>query len=64
MSKSTLKNRLFTKRLEIKRRDFLTLTTESNYWWFSRHASKLNYHASEKLNRSPFNKLSQETEIS
>lgn len=32
------------------------------YWWFSRHASKLNYHASENQNRLPFNKLSQEIE--
>jgi len=33
-------------------------------WWFSRHASKLNYHASEKYNHLPFNKLGQEIEIS
>ena len=32
------------------------------YWWFSRHANKLNYHASEKWNHLPFNILSQEIE--
>ena len=30
---------------------------------FSRHASKLNYHASEKYNRLPFNESRQEIEI-
>ena len=37
---------------------------DRSYWWFSRHASKLNYHASEKQSRLPFNELSQEIEIS